>query len=139
MAKTYDHETPTALATVFDLSSKEERIKSACALAAPGARSDIAGLFRQWDGDPRKAMSRTDCMHEGGWGQTTQIEKERSGVLRSFLDGKKRLISTASFYEHLITRVVLSHPVDGPTPKATRTRTRFGAQRAVEAGEFRSG
>jgi hypothetical protein len=125
MAKTYNHETLTALATVFALPSIEEMVEPACALAAPVAHRDIAGLFRQWEADRRKAISRRDCQREGNWGQTSQIEKERSGALRSLLDGKKRLISTASFYEHLITRVVLSHPVDASAPKGTQTSTRF--------------
>jgi hypothetical protein len=58
-------------------------------------------------------------------GATSQIEKEKSAALRSFLDGKKRLISASSFYEHLITRLILSHPVDASAPKGTQTSTRF--------------
>jgi hypothetical protein len=93
--------------------------------AAPEAHSEIATLHNKWVSDNRKALSRLDCQHEGNWGPTSQAEKEKSGVLFSFLDGKKRLISVNSFYRHLIDRVIRSHPVDGSAPRATATRTRF--------------
>ena len=125
MAQAYDSKILTAIAVVFALPSLEEKIAGALALAAPEAHSDIREHFHLWGGDKRKALSRADCMFEGSWGQTSQIEKEKSGALRSFLDGKKRLISTSSFYEHLIARLILSHPADGPAPRGTATSTRF--------------
>jgi hypothetical protein len=128
VTRNHDHKTLAAIAAVFALPSREEQIEAACALAAREAHQDIRELFHLWSADARKAMSRADCMHEGAWGQTSQIEKEKSGALRSLLDGKKRLISTSSFYEHLVTRLILSHPVDGPAPRGTSTSTRFGAR-----------
>jgi hypothetical protein len=100
-------------------------IAPACALAALRAHPDIKILFYQWKADPRKFLSRADCQLEGGWGATSQSEKEKVGVLRSILDGKKRLISVKSFYQHLITLLILSHPADGSRPKGTSTSTQF--------------
>jgi hypothetical protein len=134
MAKSHDPKILAALATIFALPSIEEMIKPACGLAAPKAHPDIRERFRCWDADPRSAMSRKDCQNEGGWGETTQITKEDSGDLFSFLDGKKRLISTSSFHRHLITRLILACPADGSTPKGTATSTRFkAAERNSEA------
>jgi hypothetical protein len=130
MARPYDNETLTALAVIFALPSIPEMIAPACALAALLAHPDIITLFQQWGDEKRKFLSRADCQLEGGWGSTSQSEKEKAGVLRSILDGKKRLISINSFYEHLITRVILSHPVDGSSPKATATSTQFRRPKA---------
>jgi hypothetical protein len=101
------------------------------AQAAPEAHSEIATLHDKWISDKRKALSRLDCQGEGNWGPTSQAEKEKSGVLFSYLDGKKRLISVNSFYRHLIARVIRSRPANGSMPRATATRTRF--VRRVEA------
>ena len=135
MARLHDPKILIAITVVFGLPSLEETIAGALALAAPAAHSDIIELFHQWSADRRKAMSRLDCQHEGGWGATTQCEKEKAGALRAFLDGKKRLITISSFYEHLITRLILSHPAGAPAPKGTATSTRFVARKAKGAGE----
>jgi hypothetical protein len=132
MANSTNLKTTTALAEIFALPSIEERIAGACSLAARDAHPDIIDLGRQWNGDKRKAMSNEDCMHEGGWRDSTQHNKVQSGELRSFLDGKKRLISVSSFYEHLIARIVLSHPVDGPARKGTTTSTQFRKVKDLE-------
>jgi hypothetical protein len=123
--------TLTALATIFKLPALEVQIADTCALTDPKFHSDLEPLFRKKGAadtpgtDRRNALSRDDCETEGGWGETTQIEKEKAGELRSFLDGKKRLITPSSFYEHLITRIVLSHPAGAPAPKGTDTSTKF--------------
>jgi hypothetical protein len=135
VTKAHHTETLTALAVIFALPSFEQKVAGALALAAPEAHPDIIEHFRLWAADTRKALSRADCMHEGGWGQTSQVEKENSGALRSLLDGKKRLITASSFYQHLITRLILSHPADAPAPKGTATSTRFVARKAKGAGE----
>jgi hypothetical protein len=125
MATPHDQKTLTALAEIFALPTIEERVLGACALAAPEAHQSIDDLGRQWLGDRRKAMSNLSCMSEGGWSHSTQHAKVKSGVLRSFLDGKKRQILVSSFYEHLITCIVLSNPVDQPARKGTSTHTQF--------------
>jgi hypothetical protein len=135
MAKLHDPKTLAAIATVFTLSSFEEMIPAALILAAFIIHPDIRELFRLWAADPRKALSRAQCMHEGGWKDSTQVEKERNGDLHAFLDGKKRLITTPSFYQHLITRLILSHPVDAPAPRGTATSTRFGVRKGVSGCE----
>jgi hypothetical protein len=114
------------------------------AQATPEWHPDIADLFRKWQTDPRTALTRHDCQIEGGWGQTTQIEKEKSGALRSLRDGKKRLITTSSFYTHLIERVIASHPVSGPkrrqpTPAELDGLRRANEQRHREALERKGG
>ena len=38
----------------------------------------------------------------GGWGQTTQLGKEKRGLLRTYTDGASVRITTQSLYEHLI-------------------------------------
>jgi hypothetical protein len=68
-----------------------------------------------------KAFSRRDCQEKGGWGQTTQIEKEKSGVLRTVRDGKKVLVPAGSLFPHLIERVIASHPARGPKPRRKPT------------------
>jgi hypothetical protein len=132
MAKAYNPETVNAIAAVFRLPSFEARIVAACAIAAPKAHPDIREHFHQWSNDKRKALSRSDCMYEGNLGETTQVSKEQSGALRSFLDGKKRLISTTSFYEHLITRLILANPVGAAPPRATATSTRFTRREGIQ-------
>jgi hypothetical protein len=134
MSKHYDPKTLIAIAAVFTLATIEEQIRAACSLASPFAHSDIRELFHQWRNDTRKALTRRDCQYEGRWGETTQISKEENGTLRTFLDGKRRLISTSSFYQHLITRLILSNPIGAPPLKGEPTSARFG-KRTVESGE----
>jgi hypothetical protein len=131
MAKAYDPKILTAIAAIWTLPPGVQ-VDAACDLAAPVIHKDIVANFDRKKNEKRKAMSRADCQHEGCWGPTTQEAKEKSGVLRSFLDGKKRLITVDSFYEHLITRLILSHPANRTAPKATATRTRFVARKAEE-------
>jgi hypothetical protein len=108
------------------------------ARTAPEAHPDIIDLHRTWDADPRTALTRKDCQVVGGWGQTTQIAKEQSGALRSFLDGKKRLITTSSFYRHLIDRLITAHPARGPkrrrriTPQERAALERANDRRHLE-------
>jgi hypothetical protein len=125
MANVHDPKTITALATVFALPTIEEKVAGACSISSPDVHPGIVNLGRKWLDEPRKAMSNDDCMHEGGWRDSTQHAKVKAGVLRSFLDGKKRLILVDSFYEHLITLIVLSHPIDQPARKGTASHTQF--------------
>jgi hypothetical protein len=135
MTNAHNTETLTALATIFALAELEQRIAGICGLTAPPLQPDIIALFHRWKIEPRTVLSRTDCMREGGWKMSTQVEKEKSGALRSFLDGKKRLITVSSFYEHLITRIVLANPAGGPPAKGLQTRTRFQPRRAEQSAE----
>jgi hypothetical protein len=103
------------------------------ARAATSAHAVIIGYYQKWKSDERKALSRHDCMREGGWRESSQIAKENSGALFSFLDGRKRLIATESFYRHLIENVIRSHPAGGRAPRGTATSTRF-ARKGVSEG-----
>jgi hypothetical protein len=135
MAIHRDSEILIKFAAALALPSLEARIGALCALAAPAARQSIIGLAERRAADPRAAMTRQDCMAEAGWGLSTQIQKERSGALRSFLDGRKRLIVVDSFYEHLILRVILSNPVNAPALKGVRPRSLFVSSRVEKSSE----
>jgi hypothetical protein len=132
VSKHYDIKFLAAIAAVFILPI-EAQIAAACALADPSVYSDIADLFRAWWADSRKCLSRRDCQLEGGWQQSSQILKEKSEELRSFLDGKKRLITVSSFYQHLITHLILSNPAGGPARKNAATSTVFQTQEGQPA------
>jgi hypothetical protein len=139
MARARDSKITTAIATVFALPTREEQLEAACALAADEAHQDIRELFHLWRDEKRKAMSRHDCKYEGNWGDTSQVEKEKGGILRTFFDGKKKLITPSSFYQHLITRLILSHPRNGPAPRGTATSTRFGVRKGTNVMAENSG
>jgi hypothetical protein len=125
MAKGYIKKILISLAVIWGFSSIPEMITPVLALTAPSGHSQIIMLFQYWTAEKRKYLSRAACQLEGGWGQTTQWEKERAGILCSILDGKKRLITINSFYQHLITRVVLSHPVEGVPLRGSSSPTQF--------------
>jgi hypothetical protein len=69
--------------------------------------------------DTRTALSRPECCGEGNWSPASQAKKENSGALHSFLDGKKRLISAKSFYQHLRDRILQSQGRKGQAPTST--------------------
>jgi hypothetical protein len=125
MKKTPDTEVQTAVAAVFDLPTNEEMIEAAKALIDPAWRSDVVALFAKWREDKRTALARADCEEEGSWGHSTQDLKEKTGVLKSFRDGKKVLITVGSFYRHLITRMILSHPAGAPASRGRSPKTKF--------------
>jgi hypothetical protein len=62
----------------------------------------VDDIKAKWAADPSASKSRRQCMEIGNWGQTTQIAKERRGVLRTYTDGTSVRITTQSLYEHLI-------------------------------------
>jgi hypothetical protein len=66
------------------------------------ANPAVADIKAKWAADPSASKSRRDCMLIGGWGQTTQLEKEKRGVLRTYTDGASVRVTTQSLYEHLI-------------------------------------
>jgi hypothetical protein len=73
--------------------------------------------------EKRVALTRSDCMTIGGWKLSTQINKERRGILPSFLDGVGRRITARSLYQHLIDLAVTSHPAGAPPAKARARQT----------------
>jgi hypothetical protein len=56
-------------------------------------------------------------MEIGGWGMTSQRQKEAAGVLQSWADGSIIRVSTLSIYLHVIDLIVASHSSDGPPRK----------------------
>ena len=59
----------------------------------------------------------------GGWGQTTQITKEKRGLLHVYLDGASVRITTQSLYEHLIQLA------SAPVRKVRQPAARFQRKR----------
>jgi hypothetical protein len=62
----------------------------------------VADILAQQAADRRVSLSRQECQIAGGWGATSQIEKENKGKLHRYLDGSRIRVTTASFYAHLI-------------------------------------
>ena len=66
------------------------------------ANPAVTDIKAKWAADPSASKSRRQCMEIGGWGQTTQLEKEKRGVLRTYLDGASVRITSKSLYRHLV-------------------------------------
>jgi hypothetical protein len=78
----------------------------------------LAAVHAQWQADPSLSKPRKDSKALGGWGDTTQREKERLGILQTWTDGANVRVSTVSIYLHLLDLIAESHPIDGPPRKA---------------------
>ena len=99
------------------------------ASVSPEAAKLVAVLLVQKAADPRKGVPRKISQEMGGWGSTTQIEKEKRGDLQTFLDGMARRVFVPSIYDHLIALAVASHPVGGPAKKARQPAARYQRRR----------
>jgi hypothetical protein len=95
------------------------------ASVSPEAAKLVAVLLEQKATDPRKGVPRKVSQEMGGWGSTTQIEKEKRGDLQTFLDGMARRVFVPSIYDHLIALAVASHPLGGPAKKARQPAARY--------------
>ena len=105
------------------------------------AKAEIARIRAAQKADTRKAVSRADAAEMTGL-STTSIERlEKSGELVSFLDGGRRLISTASIYARMIRLVIKANPKKGPKPKRNPFwGVRFnGKKRKAEAEKHNGG
>jgi hypothetical protein len=91
-----------------------------CTAPANPAVDDINA---KWAADPSASKSRRQCMEAGAWGLTTQIAKERRGVLRTYTDGASVRITTQSLYEHLVELA------SAPVRKVRQPVTRFQRKR----------
>jgi hypothetical protein len=87
-------------------------------LAAPAAGPAINAIGADWRSNTVSGFSRCECQRRGAWGRSTQREKEKRGELFGFPDGRKQIISADSLFRHLIWRIVLARPRDGPAKKA---------------------
>jgi hypothetical protein len=122
----------------------QEELEAYLARAAPEARPDIIDLYTEWKTTPVKAFSRPDSGRKGSWGQTVQIEKEKSGVLRTVRNGKRVLTTAASLFPHLIERVIAAYPAGSkprrqPTPQELDGLRRANAARHAEAQARKEG
>jgi hypothetical protein len=118
-----------------------------CTAPANPAVTDIKA---KWAADPSASKSRRQCMEIGGWGQTTQLEKEKRGVLRTYLNGASVRITSESLYRHLVE--LASVPIRkvrqpaarfqrkrrDPTPQELEALKRANAARKRAAAERRA-
>ena len=86
----------------------------------------------------------------GGWGQTTQLTKEKRGILHAYLDGASVRVTTRSLYTHLLElasaplRKVrqppsrFKHKPRVPTPQELEALRRGNERRRREAEERRA-
>jgi hypothetical protein len=110
----------------------------------PVAHADVHALFEEMKSPATpSAFSRRATMGKGGWALTTQITKEQTGVLRTVRDGKRVLTTAPSLFEHLIERVIASHPAETAPPRRKPTENelkgleRGNARRVEEARQRR--
>jgi hypothetical protein len=103
------------------------------ARTAPHAHPDIIKLYAELKSpDCPSAFSRKACQAKGGWGQTTQVLREQSGVFRTVHDGKTVLTTATSLYEYLIERVIAAHPAVPMTRRQPTQNELEGLRRANE-------
>ena len=114
------------------------------------ANPAVADIKAKWAADPSASKSRRQCMEIGGWGQTTQLEKEKRGVLRTYLDGASVRVTSESLYRHLVE--LASVPIRkvrqpaarfqrkrrDPTPQELEALKRANAARKREAAARKS-
>jgi hypothetical protein len=81
------------------------------------AKVEIARILAAQKADTRTAMSRADAATMTGLSTSTIERLEDSGELVSFLDNRRRLVSTASIYARMIRLVIKANPKKGPKPK----------------------
>jgi hypothetical protein len=109
----------------------------------------LADILARWARDPSAAKSRRECMAIGGWKMTTQLQKEKRGLLHTFVDGGTVRITTVSLFEHLadLARAPVRkarRPASGfkrkkrtPTPQELDALRRGNERRAREAEQRR--
>jgi hypothetical protein len=115
----------------------------------PAENPAVADIRAKWAQDPSAAKTRRECMAVGGWRMTTQLTKEKSGVLRAYVDGGSVRITTDSLYRHLIDLASVPlhkvrKPVAGfrrkrrtPTVQELDALQRANERRRIEAEERR--
>jgi hypothetical protein len=108
--------TPTR---AFQIPSLDELL----AKTAANVHAALAATYDRMLADKSVGKTRKQSMEIGGWGMTSQREKERLGYLQTWTDGTIVRVSTASIYLHILNTIVASHPVNGP-PRKARTPTR---------------
>jgi hypothetical protein len=93
------------------------------------AAAIVADIRARAEHEVRVAVPRQVSQEMQHIGPSRQIELENAGELRSYLDGSRRLVTTASIYARLIRRAIESHPLEGPPAKVRQPSTRYRRQR----------
>jgi hypothetical protein len=96
---------------------------------SPAAAAIVADIKARAEREVCVAVPRQVSQEMQHIGPSRQIELENAGELRSYLDGSRRLVTTASIYARLIRRAIESHPVDGPPARVRRPSTRYQRHR----------
>jgi hypothetical protein len=105
---------------------------------APRAHPPLTFTYNQMIADKSVGKTRKQSMELGGWGMTSQREKERAGHLHTWNDGTIVRVSTVSIYLHILNTIVASNPVDGPRRKArTPTRPYQKGHRSNQSNQFK--
>jgi hypothetical protein len=108
-----------ALAHALNIPSLEELL----ARAASNAHAALIAIYGRMLEDKSVGKTRKQSMEIGGWGMTSQRQKEAAGQLQSWNDGTIVRVSTVALYLHILDLIVASHPADGP-PRKARTPTK---------------
>jgi hypothetical protein len=93
-------------------------LKEVLAKIAPNAHPAAITIYDRLLADQSIGKTRKQCLEIGGWGMTSQRQKEAAGQLQSWNDGTIVRVSTASLYLHILNLIVASHPANGPQRKA---------------------
>jgi hypothetical protein len=96
---------------------------------SPAAQAVVNDIISRAERDIRVAVPRAVACEMQHIGSSREIELENAGVLLSYLDGSRRLITTASIYARLIRLAIESHPLDGPSVRVRRPSTRYQRRR----------
>ena len=102
------------LAHALNIPSLEELL----ARTASNAHPAVITVYDRLLADRSIGKTRKQCLEIGGWGMTSQRQKEAAGQLQSWNDGTMVRVSTVSLYLHILDLIAASHPADGPQRKA---------------------
>jgi hypothetical protein len=93
-------------------------LKELLAKIAPNAHPAVITVYDRLLADQSIGKTRKQCLEIGGWGMTSQRQKEAASQLQSWNDGTIVRVSTVSLYLHILDLIAASHPADGPQRKA---------------------
>jgi hypothetical protein len=107
------------------MTNTHDIISTPASIPVPTENPAVADIKARWAADPSASKSRKECMAIGSWGLTTQISKEKRGILRAYADGASVRITTQSLYEHLIALA------GAPAHKARKPTASFRHKRRI--------
>jgi hypothetical protein len=88
------------------------------ARAAPAVHPLITRLYDRLLTDKSIGKTRGETRNILNCGATTERQKEKDGILKTYVDGASVRVDTASIYLHAIDLITASNPVDGAPRKA---------------------